>query len=147
MVDTLGLVLGVFVSRASMGEREGMRVVFRRTINKCIKLVKVFVDGGYEGVVYGSIVQATYGWILEVVKRSDLNRHEFKILPKRWIVERTFGWLFRFRRLSKDYEFHTKTSESVIHWAMIRIMLRKLKGRAPHCPLGYKKKQQTVFQL
>ena len=145
MVDTLGLVLGVFVSRAGMGEREGMKVVFRRTLNKCIKLLKVFADGGYEGAEFGALVQGVYGWVLEVVKRSEL--HTFKILPMRWVVERTFGWLNRFRRLSKDYEYHPKTSETVIHWALIRIMLRRLCGRASYCPLGYKKNQPKLFQL
>ncbi len=141
----MGLVLGVFVSRANMGEREGIRVVFRRTVNKWIRLVKVFVDGGYEGVEFGVLVQSVYGWVLEVVKRSEL--HTFKVLPMRWIVERTFGWLNRFRRLSKDYEYHTKTSETVIYWAMIRIMLRRLTKRASYCPLGYKKQQPKIYQL
>lgn len=138
-------MLGVFVSRASLGEREGARVVFRRATNKWIHLVKVFVDGGYEGKEFRLLVQAVYGWVLEVVKRSDL--HTFKILPKRWIVERTFGWLNRFRRLSKDYEYHTKTSETVIYWAMIRIMLRRLTKRPSYCPNGYKKKQFMLRQL
>jgi len=145
LVDTLGLVLSVFVSRASLGEREGAKIVFRRTLNKWILLLKVFVDGGYIGTEFGALVQATYGWILEVVKRNEL--HTFKILPKRWIVERTFGWLNRFRRLSKDYEYYPKTSETVIYWAMIRIMLRRICGRASYCPLGYKRKQFKLYQL
>lgn len=128
-----------------MGEREGMRVVFRRAYNKYIRLLKVFVDGGYEGKEFGSLVQAVYGWILQVVKRSEL--HTFKILPMRWIVERTFAWLNRFRRLSKDYEYYAKTSESMIYWAMIRVMLRKLCGRASYCPLGYRRKEFKLYQL
>lgn len=128
-----------------MGEREGIRVVFRRVLNKWIRLVKVYVDGGYEGVEFGLLVQALYGWILEVVKRNEL--HTFVVLPKRWIVERTFGWLFRFRRLSKDYEYYPKTSETVIYWAMIRIMLRRLCDRASYCPLGYKRKLCKLYQL
>jgi len=135
----------VFVSRASLGEREGVRVVFRRAFNKWIRLVKVYVDGGYEGVAFGAVVQAVYEWILEVVKRSEL--HTFKILPKRWIVERTFGWLNRFRRLSKDYEYYPKTSETVIYWAMIRLMLRRLTKRASYCPSGYKQKQFMLREL
>ena len=141
----MGLVVSVFVSRGNMGEREGVRVVFRRALNKWIRLVKVFVDGGYEGVEFGALIQAIYGWVLEVVKRNQL--HTFEVLPMRWIVERTFGWLNRFRRLSKDYEYHTRTSETVIYWAMIRIMLRRICGRASYCPLGYKRKHFKLYQL
>ena len=133
------------VSRASLGEREGVRVVFRRALNKWIHLVKVYVDGGYEGETFGGLVQALYGWILEVVKRTEL--HTFKVLPKRWIVERTFGWLNRFRRLSKDYEYYPKTSETIIYWAMIRLMLRRLTKRASYCPSGYTRKQIKLYQL
>lgn len=133
------------MSRASMGEREGAKVVFRRALNKWIQLIKVYVDGGYEGVEFGALVQGVYGWILEVVKRNEL--HTFKILPKRWIVERTLGWLNRFRRLSKDYEYHPKTSESMMYWAMIRLMLRRIYGRASYCPLGYKKTKLKIYQL
>jgi Transposase DDE domain len=70
-------------------------------------------------------VKSECGWILEVVKRTD-DVKGFKLLPRRWVVERTFGWLGRFRRMSKDYEFHPETSESLIHLAMINIMARRL---------------------
>ena len=73
-----------------MGEREAIRIVFRHIINKCILLIKVFADGGYEGKDFQKAVQCTYGWVLEIVKRSDQNKG-FHILPKRWIVERTFA--------------------------------------------------------
>ncbi len=63
--------------------------------------------------------------MLEIVKRSD-DTKEFKLLPRRWVVERTFAWLGRFRRMSKDYEFNTSTSEAIIHLAMINIMIRRL---------------------
>ena len=128
-----------------MGEREGIRVVFRRTLNKWIRLFKVYVDGGYEGTEFGLLMQAVYGWVVEIVKRNEL--HTFKILPKRWIVERTFGWLNRFRRLSKDYEYYPKTSETVIYWAMIRIMLRRICGRASYCPLREKKKKKKKKKI
>ncbi len=70
-------------------------------------------------------VKITYQWILEVVLRSD-DVKGFKVLPRRWVVERTFGWLGRSRRLSKDYEYLTETQEAFIYAAMVRIMLRRL---------------------
>jgi len=129
-----------------MGEREGIRIVFRRVINKCICLVKVFADGGYEGVNFQKLVNETYGWVLEIVKRSD-SQKGFVVLPKRWIVERTFSWLNRFRRLSKDYEYDTRTSETMIRWAMIRIMLKRLNRGASYSSIGYKKNLNVVHQL
>jgi putative transposase len=66
------------------------------------------------------------GMRLEVVKRSDANKHRFRILPKRWIVERTFGWLSKFRRLAKDYEMRTYNSEAMILIAATRLMLARL---------------------
>lgn len=127
LVDTLGLLLGVCVTGAQIGERAGMLSVFQNIKHKALQLVKVFVDSGYEGTELEVLVKATYGWVLEVVKQSDVARHCFLVVPKRWIVERTFGWLNRFRRLSKDYEYHPATSEHMMYWAMIRIMLRSSK--------------------
>lgn len=65
------------------------------------------------------------GWLVEIVKRSD-DAKGFVVLPRRWVVERTFGWLYRFRRLSKDYEVLPETSEAWIYAAMVRIMLQRL---------------------
>ena len=65
------------------------------------------------------------GWTLQIVKRCD-DLKGFHVLPRRWVVERTFGWLGRYRRLSKDYEYHTETSETVIRIAMIQLMLHRL---------------------
>ena len=65
-----------------------------------------------------------FGRVIEIVKRTKL--HEFEVLPKRWIVERTFAWLGRYRRLSKDYEEHCESSEAMIHLAMINLMIHRL---------------------
>ena len=70
-------------------------------------------------------VQDTCGWILKIVKRSD-NVKGFQVLPRRWVVERTLAWLGRYRRLSKDYEALTETSESMIYAAMVRLMIKRL---------------------
>lgn len=87
-------------------------------------LLIIWADGGYAGKLI-EYVKEKYGWTLEIIKRSDAAKG-FKILPKRWIVERTFGWFNRYRRLSKDYEFDPKTSETMIYIAMIHIMVRRL---------------------
>ena len=84
----------------------------------------VWADGGYAGKLI-DWVKKTTGWVLEIVKRNrDIKG--FHILARRWVVERTFGWFNRFRRLSKDYERQTQTSECMIYIAMISIMVRRL---------------------
>ena len=89
------------------------------------RLIKIWVDGGYRGEGFRRWVMDIYGWILETVLRSD-TAIGFEVLPKRWVVERTFGWFNWCRRLSKDYEVLPSTSETMIRVAMIRIMLRRL---------------------
>ncbi len=84
----------------------------------------IWADAGYSGQLIGW-VRLTCGWILEIVKRSD-DVKGFKVLPHRWIVERTFGWLGRYRRLSKDYEGLTESSQALIYAAMIHIMVRRM---------------------
>lgn len=93
-----------------------------------LRLRHIWADGGYAGqlVEWVRKLRGDFRPIqMEVVKRSD-DVKGFKVLPRRWVVERTFGWFGRFRRLSKDYEFHTCTSEAMIHVAMIGVMLRRL---------------------
>ncbi len=85
----------------------------------------VWVDGIYEKGWLIDWVRGECGWELQVVKRTD-KEGGFKVLPKRWVVERTFGWLGRYRRLSEDYEVLPETSEAMIQMAMIHIMLRRL---------------------
>lgn len=98
--------------------------MIQRLAGLSARLERLWADGGYAGALV-EWVHSTFGWILEIVKRSD-DVKEFQVLPHRWIVERTFGWLGRYRRLSKDYEFHTKSSEAWIRIAMIHVMVRKL---------------------
>ncbi len=85
----------------------------------------IWADGGFSGQAFSDWVLENCGWLIEIVKRSD-DAQGFVILPHRWVVERIFGWLFRFRRLSKDYEVLPETSEAWIYAAMTRIMLRRL---------------------
>jgi transposase len=126
LVDTLGLVLGVVVSPANCPERDGAQRVLQRVGDWFKELRKLWVDGGYTGDNFAQWVRDHWPKLeVEVVKRSDVATG-FEILPRRWVVERTFGWLMRHRRLVRDYERTEASAESWIHLAMIRIQLRRL---------------------
>lgn len=126
LVDVMGLILVVLVHKASIQERAGAKSLLQRAKRKGFeRLCLIWADGGYSGQPMIDWVFALAGWVFEVVKRSDEVKG-FQILPRRWVVERTFAWLGRFRRLSKDYEGLPETSEAMIYAAMVRIMLRRL---------------------
>lgn len=124
VVDTLGLLLVVVVHAANIQDRDGAKLVFRKRIGHLPRLQKVWADGAYGGQLLDWVKQR-FMWVLDIVKRDPLVKG-FKVLPKRWIVERTFGWLSHCRRLSKDYEALTETSEAFVYTAMIRLMVRRL---------------------
>ncbi len=126
LVDTLGLLLLVVVTTASVQERDGARLVFQRLRGGCKKLRLIWVDGGYRGQLV-NWVRDHLRFRLQVVLRSE-GQQGFKVLPRRWVVERTFGWLNQYRRLSKDYEVLPASSEAMIYIAMTRLMLRRLKA-------------------
>ena len=88
------------------------------------RMQHVWADGGYAGKLIAWVF-GLCGWVLEIVKRTD-NVKGFQLLPKRWVVERTFSWLSNYRRLSKHYEYWDETGEAMIQLAMIHIMLRRL---------------------
>jgi putative transposase len=126
-VDTLGLVLAVVVHAANIQDRDGAKLVLERLRQKFSRLRCIWADGGYAGQLVTWVRQLRV-WRklrLEIVSRPE-GMKGFVLLPKRWVVERTFAWLGRYRRLSKDYEFHTQTSETLIHVAMINVMVRRL---------------------
>ena len=126
LVDVLGLLLTVVVTKASVQEREGAKTLLFRALDQHHALLQlIWADGGYSGQDFSAWVWENCGWLIEVVKRSD-DAQGFVILPRRWVVERTFGWLLRFRRLCKEYEVLPETSEAWIYAAMTRIMLRRL---------------------
>ncbi len=87
----------------------------------------MIADGGYK-TTFIAWFWTTYQWVVEIVKRNS-DVQGFEVLPKRWIVERTFGWFNLYRRLSKDYEYHTTSSEAMIYIASIRIMLKRCANR------------------
>ena len=123
MVDTLGLVLAVAVHAADIQDRDGAKLVLRKLKGGFARLGLIWADAGYGGQ-FIEWVQEFGGWVLEIVRRREL--HRFTVLPRRWVVERTFAWLGRYRRLSKDYEALPQTSEALIYIAMINLMLHRL---------------------
>jgi putative transposase len=127
LVDTLGLVLAVVVHAAHSQDRDGAKLVLERLRHKCSRLRCIWADGGYAGQLV-AWVRGLRVWRklrLEIVSRPEGTKG-FLLLPKRWVVERPFAWLSRYRRLSKDYEYLTQTSEAMIHVAMINLMVRRL---------------------
>jgi putative transposase len=124
LVDTIGLLLIVVVHTANIQDLDGAKIVLEQIKDSFPRLKLIWADAGYSGQLV-DWVSSVCGWILEIVKRSD-DIKGFQILPRRWVVERTFGWLGRYRRLSKDYEGLTESSQAFIYAAMIHIMVRRL---------------------
>jgi len=117
-------VLRVLVTAASVGEREGGKQVLKRVEQmKMCRLTTIWVDGGFDGVPFMQWVMDVCRWIVQVVLRPSKPRG--LCCSKRWVVERTFGWLMGCRRLVRDYEL-PETEETFIYLAMIRIMVRRL---------------------
>jgi putative transposase len=124
VVDTEGRIIGAIVHEANIQDRDGAKLVIPRLEDKCPRLELIWADGGYAGKLV-EWTKENYGYTLEIVKRSD-DIKGFKVLPRRWVVERTFGWFNRFRRLSKDFEYLLLISENVMYVAMISILLNRL---------------------
>lgn len=125
VVDTMGLLMAVVVHAANVHDSKGAPFVFSELKFRFSRLVKIIADGGYRGELIEN-TKKTFGWILEVVLRKD-DSPKFQVIPKRWVVERTFAWFESYRRLSKDFEFHTETSQAMIQLAMIKLMLNRIK--------------------
>jgi putative transposase len=112
------------VHSAGLQDRDGAKLVLKGIKQHHRLLTRVWADGAYSGELVAWVKRLT-GIELTIVKRRD-DVHGFAVVPKRWVSERTFGWFNRFRRLSKDYEANTASSESMIYTAMIHLMLRRL---------------------
>jgi len=122
-VDTLGLLLVVFVHSAGIGEREGAKFLVMRLFDFFQGILKIWADGGYSGNPLKEWFSSLFQCVLEIVKRP---RGKFQVVKWRWIVERTFGWFNWYRRLSKDYEYYTSSAEAWIKIASINVMLHRL---------------------
>ena len=119
------MIWGLVVHAGDIQDRDGAKLVLETVQKKLPRLERIWADGGYAGQLIGWVRQIC-GWVLEIVKRSD-DATGFVVLPRRWIVERTFGWFGWYRRLSKDYEELPENSEAMILVCMIHRMLRHLK--------------------
>ena len=127
LVDTLGLLMHALVHPANVQDRDGGILLLDALADRFPLLQKLFADGAYQGPVFGKALAKVRPQLKpEIIKRSD-PAPGFVVVPKRWIVERTFGWLNRFRRLSKDYERTIASSEAFVKVAMIHLMARRLR--------------------
>lgn len=126
-VDTLGLILTVVVHGASWQDYDGAALVIMRLKQAFRRLKVVFGDSAYGRNGLPEWVKETCGWILQTVLRP-VEAKGFVVLPKRWIVERTFAWIGRHRRHSKDYERNPETSENLIYISMIALMAKRLEN-------------------
>jgi len=121
LVDTMGLLLMVMVLPANIQDRDGARLLLAKALAVFGKIKRVWAVGGYAGQLVQWTLQSLR-CALEIVKRSD-TMAKFIVLPRRWVVERTFGWLGRYRRLSRDCEHRTDVAEAMVYLAMSRLML------------------------
>jgi putative transposase len=126
-VDTIGLILVVIIHAADIQDRDGAELVLGALRHRCSRLRLIWADGGYAGRLVERVrgLRERNRLRLEIVKRTD-DKRGFVLLPRRWVVERTFAWLGRNRRLSKDYEALPETGEAFIKLAMIHLMVRRL---------------------
>jgi transposase len=129
VVDTLGLILGVAVTPASVSDRAGALEVLPAVLRRQHRLVQLWADAGYAGGTLAADLAAHVpkrGLRLAIVKRSDTTTKGFVVQPRRWVVERTFGWLMQARRLARDYETNPASSAALILAQSAKIMLRRL---------------------
>jgi putative transposase len=138
LVDVLGLLLAVIVTGADVQDRDGARTLLSILRHRFTRLRLIWADSAYTGFLATWLL-----WLrpcrrirLEIIKRSDQAKG-FVLLPKRWVVERTFGWLGKYRRLSKDYEYLTASSEAMIYVAMIHLMVRRIEASKPRHRILY----------
>lgn len=126
-VDTLGLMLAMVITSAAVQDRDAAKGLIKGLVAICGRLQIIWADGGYLGALVNWVKQLRpFGKLkLEIVRRCDWAKG-FKVLPKRWIVERTFGWLSKSRRLRLDYEVRTDHSEAMVRICMIRLMVKRL---------------------
>lgn len=123
-VDAEGWLLALVVTAASVSDKAGAKILLIKLFNLFSTLKIMWADSGYDGAPLARYARAAAGITVEVVKRTA--PHSFQVLRRRWVIERTFGWLMRYRRLVRDYERTTANSEAMIYWATVIIMTRRL---------------------
>lgn len=130
VVDTIGCLLVVVVHAANIYDGRAARFVVPALFARLDTVKKIWADGAYAGAELIEWVKKQFDCVLEVVKKEKTGKG-FQVVPRRWVVERTFAWLSRYRRLNRDYERNPKSSESMVYIASSRLMLRRLcKNRA-----------------
>ena len=125
VVDTIGLIVGLVVHAADIQDRDGAPAALKTILKRWPWLRHVFADGGYAGPTLRGALHKIGKFTLEIVKRSD-GAKGFEVLPRRWVVERTFAWLGRCRRLAKDWEKSIASAEAWVFIAHIRLLTRRL---------------------
>lgn len=124
-MDTTGLIIALCVHSADIQDRDGAKLVMERLDMKRLRrLIKIWADAGYAGKLV-EWAASVFRLDLDIV-RKDPDVKGFALIKKRWVVERTFGWFNRFRRLSKDYEEYPESEECMIYLAMTHLMIRRL---------------------
>lgn len=123
-VDTNGLPHGVEVTTANVTDRDGAITLSKKSKENLSQVVKMLVDGGYRGEKFASSIKKIIHATVEVVKRNEL--HKFEVIPKRWVVERSFAWLEKCRRLWKNCERKLSTSRQMVILAFISLLLRRI---------------------
>lgn len=125
VTDTTGLLVGAAVHRADIQDRDGAPDVLRSIAKAFPWLRHVFADGGYAGDKLDSALKQVGTWTLEIVRRCDQAKG-FVVLPRRWVVERTFAWLGRNRRLAKDFEASAATAKAWLYAASVKLLIRRI---------------------
>lgn len=124
LVDTLGLVLSVLVTKANVPERKGLALLLQQSKHLLPRLQHLWLDRGYKGVAFTNQMLLCFGIVLDIVSRRE--QKGFSLQARRWVVERTFAWLGNYRRLSKDYETLTSSSEAFIYLASCDLITKRL---------------------
>ena len=128
LTDTVGNILDVVVHTADVADCKGAPSLIEKVVDTFPTIKKIWADGAYKGDLI-ALVKETLGAVLEIVER-EAGQKGFQVLPKRWVVERTFAWFEWYRRLSKDYERLIECSEGMVYLASIRIMLKRIAAYA-----------------
>jgi putative transposase len=126
-VDTLGLIMALVIHPAGLQDQDGAKLVFQALGDRFRRLKAIFADSAYKRCGLPDWVLSVFGWVLQTVLRP-VKKKGFIALPKRWIVERTFAWINKYRRNVKDYERNPKSSEAMIYIAMTARMLKILQN-------------------